>query len=213
MLAHELLTGRTPWSSLTDKEVIRREIKTMRVAPPLRLSPPAGALVCALLTPDRKKRLGTRADADLRNAKFFATVDWNAVASQQCPPALAVGTDCVAPRDREAALAAYQARQVALQHHCQQQQQQHGNGNGSGSGGIPVEGSTHENNGSGNGSSGGSSEVVAPWRLGLPFVEEHPEVSLGGTESSSGSTRDRTGSSSSVNSGMDNSRDGGAEYF
>ena len=207
VLAHELLTGRTPWSSLTDKEVIRREIKTMRVAPPLRLSPPAGTLVCALLTPDRKKRLGTRADADLRNAKFFGAVDWNAVASQQCPPALAVGTDCVAPRDREAALAAYQARQVALQQHCQQ----HGNSSGVV---FPVEGSTREHSSGGGGGGGsGAGEITAPWRLGLPFVEEHPEVLLGGAESSSASTRDRTGSSSSVNSGMDNSRDGGAEYF
>jgi hypothetical protein len=179
VLAHELLTGRTPWSSLTDKEVIRREIKTMRVAPPLRLSPPAGALVCALLSPDRAKRLGTRADADLQSAKFFASVDWAAVAAQQAPPALAVGADCVAPRDRDAALAAYQARHQAL--HLQQQQHASGPGSG-GSGAGPTQG---------------------PWYLGLPVVEEHPEVVLGGLG------RDRTASS-----GLDGSRDGGGgDYF
>jgi hypothetical protein len=49
VLSYELLTGRTPWSSLTDKKVIRKEIQNMIVTPPRKLSPPAGMFVCSLL--------------------------------------------------------------------------------------------------------------------------------------------------------------------
>lgn len=50
MLAHEMMTGRSPWSSLTDKKLIKRQIRTLKIAPPQGLSPSAGAFVCALLT-------------------------------------------------------------------------------------------------------------------------------------------------------------------
>jgi hypothetical protein len=49
VLAHELLTGRTPWSSLTNKKVIQKEISGMRVAPPAGISPAAGMFICSLL--------------------------------------------------------------------------------------------------------------------------------------------------------------------
>jgi serine/threonine protein kinase len=60
VLAYELLTGRTPWSSLTDKKVIRKEIQTLIVAPPRKLSPPAGQFICSLLRQDHTRRLGKR---------------------------------------------------------------------------------------------------------------------------------------------------------
>jgi hypothetical protein len=176
-LAHELLTGRTPWSSLTDKEVIRREIKTLRVAPPRRMSASAGALVCSLLTHDRRKRLGTRADADLQKARFFDGVDWNAVASQQCPPALTVGADCVARRDRETALAAYRARTAA---HTEAAEL------GAESAAMPsppplpreecVEGRNSAQS-SKDYDSNGNHNSKEPWYFGLPVVAEHPEIS------------------------------------
>ena len=49
VLAHELMTGRTPWSSLANKKTIQKEITGMRVAPPAGLSPTAGMLICSLL--------------------------------------------------------------------------------------------------------------------------------------------------------------------
>ena len=58
VLAHELFTGRTPWSSLTNKKVIRREIKSLKVGPPPQVSPAAGLLVCSLL----QKALGAYAE-------------------------------------------------------------------------------------------------------------------------------------------------------
>ena len=85
VLAHELLTGRTPWSSVTDKKVIRREIKTLRVGPPLRLSPPAGLLICSLLQQDPTKRLGT--SNPVRSSPFFSALDWSAAAIGELPPA------------------------------------------------------------------------------------------------------------------------------
>lgn len=75
VMAHELLTGRTPWSSHNDKKRIRREIKTLHVGPPPYLSPRASNLVCSLLQHDPKKRLGTYQAA--RSSSFFEALDWS----------------------------------------------------------------------------------------------------------------------------------------
>ena len=115
MLAHELLTGRSPWSSLSDKAVIRREISGLPVAPPPGLSRAAGSLVCGLLRPAVARRLGTRADAELEAHPFFAGVDWRALAAggggavPGLPLEGAAGPagGCVGASDRADALAAY----------------------------------------------------------------------------------------------------------
>ena len=110
MLSYELLTGRTPWSSLTDKKVIRKEIQTLNVAPPRKLSPPAGQFVCSLLRQDFKKRLGTAADADIKGASFFAPIDWRATEAGEAPPAFTPPGVCVADSDTQAALDVYRQR-------------------------------------------------------------------------------------------------------
>jgi serine/threonine protein kinase len=107
VLAYALLTGRTPWSSLTDKEIIRKEIQNLKVAPPRRLSPPAGQLVCALMTQDYKKRLGSVQDSDIRGAAFFQSIDWAGTERKECPPAFVPGETNVTKQDNTAAMAAY----------------------------------------------------------------------------------------------------------
>jgi len=112
VLAHELLTGTTPWSSLDNKKAIEREILGMAITPPMYLSSPAGHLVCSLMRQDHRRRLGTRADSDVKAAPFFAGVNWLKLARQEGPPAF---TPCLAsesiagPRRREA-LESYWAR-------------------------------------------------------------------------------------------------------
>jgi len=109
VLSYELLTGRTPWSSLTDKKVIRREIRNLRVTPPLRLSPKAGHFVCSLLRQDRRERLGSK--QDVRSSSFFQSVDWDAMAAGETPPAFRMPTErCTHSADRNAALKSFIAR-------------------------------------------------------------------------------------------------------
>ena len=87
MLSHELLTGRTPWSSLTDKQVIKHEIANSSVAPPQCVSQEAGHLVCSLLRHDHRLRLGTKRDDEVMRAPFFHGVDWDATLRLAVSPA------------------------------------------------------------------------------------------------------------------------------
>jgi serine/threonine protein kinase len=107
VLAYALMTGRTPWSSLTDKEIIRREIQTLKVAPPRRLSPPAGQLICALMTQDHRKRLGSANDFEIRSAPFFACVNWALTERREGPPAFVPGNKNVSDQDNNGAMQAY----------------------------------------------------------------------------------------------------------
>jgi serine/threonine protein kinase len=105
VLAHELFTGRTPWSSLTNKKVIRREIKSLKVGPPPQVSPAAGLLVCSLLRQDPLQRLGSI--QSVRSAPFFSMVDFHQVEKQSCAPAFDPPPDCFRLQDRQKALGAY----------------------------------------------------------------------------------------------------------
>jgi serine/threonine protein kinase len=59
VLTYELLTGRSPWSSLSDNRVIRREIRSLKVALP-KFSKGACHLVDGLLQKNHLVRLGTK---------------------------------------------------------------------------------------------------------------------------------------------------------
>jgi serine/threonine kinase 32 len=107
VLAYALLTGRTPWSTLTDKDILRREIQTMQISPPRRLSPPAGQLVCALMTQDYRKRLGTKKDSEIKKASFFQTIDFKKMEMGQTPAAFEPGKRCVSEQDHLNAMSAY----------------------------------------------------------------------------------------------------------
>jgi serine/threonine protein kinase len=110
VLAHELLTGRTPWSSLTDKDVIVEEIKTLDVPPPPLLSEPARSLLFSLLQKDYTLRLGTTSNEQIRSCSFFQSIDWGAVERRETPAAFIPGPNCYNHEDREVALTDYMSR-------------------------------------------------------------------------------------------------------
>jgi len=86
VLTHELLTGNSPWSSLTDKHVIKREILSNEVISTANLSTAAAFFIKSLLQHNWRARLGTNADADVRDAPFFEQIDWEATALQKGSP-------------------------------------------------------------------------------------------------------------------------------
>lgn len=60
VVAYELMTGRSPWSSSTDSKIMRREIKSMeRIQTPKFMSPRASSFIKALMEPEYTDRLGT----------------------------------------------------------------------------------------------------------------------------------------------------------
>lgn len=66
IVVFELLTGRSPWSSLTDKHTIRREIRNANVLPQLdKLSSNAVDFISGLLNPTYQNRLGTRSSEEV----------------------------------------------------------------------------------------------------------------------------------------------------
>ena len=98
ILAHELLTGRTPWSSLSNKKVIRKEIKHTVVAPPFKLCAAAGSFIVKLLQKEPSRRLGTASDESVMEASFFDRIDWEATQRGTAPPAFVPGQNCVTER-------------------------------------------------------------------------------------------------------------------
>lgn len=107
ILAYELMTGCSPWSSILDKKVIKREIQGTRVMPSSRMSNNAGKFISSLLVHDRKKRLGSKSPSELRNSPFFNSIDWDATEKLQAPPAFVPEAVCTSPADRDAALDMY----------------------------------------------------------------------------------------------------------
>jgi len=164
VLAHEILTGRSPWSSLNDKQIIRREICSLPVLPPAGLSRSCGHFVCSLLRQDYRHRLGTRSNNELVAHPFFKTVDWLALREGRGPPVLPSSFDegssssnsdvvsCVASAsagDRALALAAYLMKGSSTIKEKQTK--------GPGSNKVPGQ----------------------VWYLGLDVVQKHPEVASG----------------------------------
>jgi hypothetical protein len=88
VLAHEVMTGRSPWSSLTDKKLIKKQIKTMNIQPPDFLSQEASDFICQLLIQDHTLRLGTQDSNDVKNASFFKQIDFAKLESGNAPAAI-----------------------------------------------------------------------------------------------------------------------------
>ena len=110
ILAYEIMTGRSPWSSLSDKRKVRKEIKTLKVMPPRRLSSAASKLICSLLEHVVSKRLGTKDDRELNNAAFFKDIDWTATVARENSPAFVPGPETTFEQDRHGAIEAYLAQ-------------------------------------------------------------------------------------------------------
>ena len=109
VLAFELMTGRSPWSSNSNKNIIKNEIMKSRVMPPSKLSPQAGSLIVNFLAHDVQKRLGTKSEDDILRHTFFKNVDWAATEKQETPPAFVPPVVATTRQDREDALNAYMA--------------------------------------------------------------------------------------------------------
>jgi len=113
VVAHELLTGRSPWSSLSDKRVIRDEIRShFPVVAPSRLPKPARCFIERLLCKDYRFRLGSASPNDVLSASFFMGIDWAATVSGQTAPAFvpmkpAQQNHCVLSGEQRAALRVY----------------------------------------------------------------------------------------------------------
>jgi len=99
VLSHELLTGRSPWSTLSDKKQIKKEIMGAPMEPPLRgMSLLASQLVTSLLRKDRTVRLGTHNSREVLGHAFFTSVmDMAALERGETPPALVPDIDTGAP--------------------------------------------------------------------------------------------------------------------
>jgi serine/threonine protein kinase len=111
VVAHELLTGRSPWSTLTDKRQIRREIRGESVVRlPPHVSRDAAAFVGSLLTRDHRRRLGTPSDSEVLSAPFFRGIDWRAAASGLLAPAFVPREQAQSAGDRDEALRGYAAK-------------------------------------------------------------------------------------------------------
>jgi hypothetical protein len=108
VMAFELLTGRTPWSSLTNAPVIKREIQTVDVRQYLGdVSPCAANFICSLMKKDFRIRLGTNKDQDIMSASFFNTIDWDATRKLEADAAFVPEPVSTTPEARQGALEAY----------------------------------------------------------------------------------------------------------
>jgi serine/threonine protein kinase len=109
VLAHDLLTGHTPWSTMSDEEQIRKDIMSLEVLPPRDVSREAGEFVVSLLRKDRRVRLGTRSDDDVLASPFFCGIDWKAMERREMTPAFvpSKGVAYVSAADASGALSAY----------------------------------------------------------------------------------------------------------
>ena len=110
ILAYEIMTGRSPWTSLSNKRLVRKEICAANVMIPRRLSSAAGMFISSLLERDISKRLGTNDDRELNDAVFFKGVDWIATAARENNPAFVPGPETAFEQDRTDAIEAYLAQ-------------------------------------------------------------------------------------------------------
>jgi len=109
VLAYEVLTARSPWSTLTDRQVIKHEIENCAVKLPMGC-PATKWFVEGLIERDVGKRLGTARDSDVKAAQFFRTVDWGAMERGETDPAFLLrecGPAIVDKAESKKALAAY----------------------------------------------------------------------------------------------------------
>jgi serine/threonine protein kinase len=112
VVAHELLTGYCPWSTLFDRNVIKSEIihkPILNHSEDSKLSPEASAFVKGLMCRDFEQRMGTKSDSEIKTCSFFSTIDWNQLARLELPPAFVPQQEHLRPRleEQDAALETY----------------------------------------------------------------------------------------------------------
>jgi len=114
VVAHELLTGRSPWSSLTDKGLIRSEIHSLELVFPTTTSPDALSLLQGLLERDSTRRLGSSQINEVIRSPFFQSIDFNALWRGELPGFPIPGHLCVQQDDNNNALACYRSIQPVM---------------------------------------------------------------------------------------------------
>jgi serine/threonine protein kinase len=107
IVAFELLTGKSPWSSLTNTEAIKWEIVKKDVTCPSHVSSDTTNFITALLNKDYNRRLGTESDEEIKLDPFFTGVNWEAMARLECEPAFVPSAINVNKEDQDEALEHY----------------------------------------------------------------------------------------------------------
>jgi hypothetical protein len=102
-----LLTGKTPWSSLNNSSIIKQEIKTIQVSPPIKLNATSGLFSSSLLRHDVEKRLRSIEDVEIRSAKFFKSIDWDKLLRLEYEPAFVPGKINIVEEDRQESINMY----------------------------------------------------------------------------------------------------------
>jgi len=107
ILAFELLTGRSPWSTTDDKIMLQEEINSRKVELKSDASPRCDEFIEMLLRKDYRWRLGTKSDTEVKEAPFFATVDWEKMKALECAPAFQPPAISVCPDEAASAARKY----------------------------------------------------------------------------------------------------------
>jgi len=108
VLAHELLTGDPPWDMDQSAEQLTRQIQRERVIPPRDVSPRGGSLICQLLDPNYRRRLGSQGSEQVRAAPFFSVVSWEAVLQRRIRGPLPATNFTISEEDDRRILAEYE---------------------------------------------------------------------------------------------------------
>jgi serine/threonine protein kinase len=95
VLAFELFTGRSPWSSLTNFRRIKKEIRSIEVQLPVRFSHSSREFVAGLLCRSYVGRIGFRSDDDVVNSTFFSSLDWESFKNGENEPAVTPTEDSI----------------------------------------------------------------------------------------------------------------------
>jgi len=118
ILAYELMTGCSPWSSLTDFLRIKYEILNFQVLPPESVSAPSAQFIRQLVNRDFRHRLGTARDSYVKRAPFFQGIDWSAMARGETAPAFKCGVASTDKIDNKNVLKEYSRISHTASHRC-----------------------------------------------------------------------------------------------
>ena len=100
VLAYELLTGRLPWSDISNSKRIREEILNSQIKPPTNVSKSASQFLFSLLQIDVHHRLGTKQDCEIKKSPFFKSVNWEKVSQLEESSAFIPGENSIPENEK-----------------------------------------------------------------------------------------------------------------
>jgi serine/threonine protein kinase len=111
ILAFELFTARSPWSSISNIRQIRVEILNSPIASPVGVSASACDFIHGLLDRNHESRLGSNNAKEVLSAPFFSGIDWEAMKRGETRPALVLreGDALIDPEDAADALQEFES--------------------------------------------------------------------------------------------------------